>query len=101
MLLGGLHAVVESGAVDLQGRVGTAVGDGQKFTMVNQLLCAVHITVAEEFVEVKSALTIFVKDMDPVTDAARAAGFTRPPDRGIGNTLVNDIGTPGIQVTSR
>jgi len=58
--------------------VGTAVGDGQKFKVVNQLLCGVHIALADEFDEVKSALNIFVKDMGLVTDAARAASQPVP-----------------------
>ena len=98
--------------------VGPRPGDGQRFKIVNQLLCGVHIAAAGEalalaeamgldlrqvhevlgtgaaasfmfgdrgqrmvdgaFDDVRSALTIFVKDMGLVTEAAEEAGQQVP-----------------------
>lgn len=98
--------------------VGDRPGDGQRFKIVNQLLCGVHIAAAGEalaladrmgldlkqvhevlntgaaasfmfgdrgqrmvdgtFDDVRSALTIFVKDMGLVSDAAREVGQDVP-----------------------
>ncbi|WP_193105486.1 NAD(P)-dependent oxidoreductase [Brachybacterium sp. FME24] len=98
--------------------VGERPGDGQRFKIVNQLLCGVHIAAAGEalalagsmgldldqvhevlntgaaasfmfadrgrrmvdgdFDEVRSALSIFVKDMDLVGEAAREVGQEVP-----------------------
>ena len=55
--------------------VGSAVGDGQRFKAVNQLLCGVHIAVAGEALALAESMGLDLAQVHEVLGAGAAASF--------------------------